>query len=458
MDTSRVLDLIEQGFTVNSVSDQTGFTRTQIANILAEAYLETIQTDEEIVEESYREKPSDLEISEECEDDSSKTISVKYSGKIKKVEEILEEIGLNENEWTVSDIKYNEWQGQRPKDQGLVTLRQVKFYLKKVGTLSIEGTSLQPVTINMPKKALKTRHHHDVKCAVVIPDIQCGFRRNMITGQLESLHDRRALEVAVQMVAELQPDRIVFLGDNLDLAEFSTKFNPTPEHYFTTQAALVELAWWLASFKNVLDKETELCYLGGNHELRLGKFLAEKANQVYALRSADNIKGAPVLSIQNLLGLDRMDITYHEYPSGVVKINKNLVCVHGEIAKNASGATTAELVKKYNYSVIQGHIHRYEVASKTNWDASGNPNIVTSASFGCLCKLDPGVVPGTTSLQNWQQGIGIVSYEDSGLERFSHEFIPIQNGEAIFHGNVYKAESEASIVKEIESSTNFKVS
>lgn len=449
MDTSRVLDLIEQGFTVNSVSDQTGFTRTQIANILAEAYLETVSHDEE---------PSDIEVSEECEDDSSKTISVKYSGKIKKVEEILEEIGLNENEWTVSDIKYNEWQGQRPKDQGLVTLRQVKFYLKKVGTLSIEGASLQPVTINMSKKTFKTRQRHDVKCAVVIPDIQCGFRRNMITGQLESLHDRRALEVAVQMVAELQPHRIIFLGDNLDLAEFSTKFNPTPEHYFTTQAALVELAWWLASFKNVCEHNITIDYLSGNHEKRHDKFLAEKANQVYGLRSADNIKGAPVLSIQNLLGLDKMDITYHEYPSGVVKINKNLVCVHGEITKNASGATTAELVKKYNYSVIQGHIHRYEVASKTNWDASGNPNIVTSASFGCLCKLDPGVVPGTTSLQNWQQGIGIVSYEDSGLERFSHEFIPIQNGEAIFMGNVYRAESESDIVRNIESSTNFKVS
>lgn len=454
MKTSRVLELIEKGFSINSVSDQTGFTRTQIANVLADAYRDSLpQTEEQADEE-----PSDLEVSESYDDESSKTVSVKYSGKIKKVEEIIAEIGLNENEWTVSDIKYNEWQGQRPKDQGTITLRQVKFYLKKITTISNEGVALQPVTINLSKKTYRTRQHHDVRCAVVIPDIQCGFRRNMVTGQLESLHDRQALDVAVQIVKEIQPDRIVFLGDNLDLAEFSTKFNPTPEHYFTTQAALVELAWWLASFKETLDKECVISYLSGNHEHRTNKFLAERANQFYGLRSADNIKGAPVLSIQNLLGLDKMDIEYHEYPAGVVKLNNKLVCVHGEIAKNASGATVAELVKRYNYSVIQGHIHRYEVASKTNWDASGKPNIITSASFGCLCKLDPGVVPGTTSLQNWQQGIGIVSYQIDGDERFSHEFIPIQDGEAIFQGNVYSSESERSIVANIEQSTKFKVS
>lgn len=452
MKTSRVLELIEQGFTVNSVSDQTGFTRTQIANILAEEYIESRKSTTE------DEEPSNLEVSETCEDDSSKTISVKYSGKIKKVEEIIKEIGLNENEWTVSDIKYNEWQGQRPKDQGLITLRQVKFYLKKVGVASIESGSLQPVTINLPRKVNRTRHKSNVKCAVVIPDIQCGFRRNMVTGALESLHDRRALDVAVQIVKEVQPDRIVFLGDNLDLAEFSTKFNPTPEHYFTTQAALVELAWWLASFRDACEYDVKIDYLAGNHCLRLGKFLAERANQFYGLRSADNIKGAPVLSVQNLLGLDKMDIEYHEYPAGIVKLNDRLVCVHGEIAKNAPGATVAELVKRYNYSVIQGHIHRYEVASRTIWDASSEPTVVTSSSFGCLCKLDPGVVPGTTSLQNWQQGIGIVQYEEDGENRFSHEFIPIEKGEAIFMGNVYISENEQAIVSTIEKSTNFKVS
>ena len=253
MKTSRVLELIEQGFSINSVSDQTGFTRTQIANVLADAYRDGLSNAKDVDEEA-----SDLEVSETVEDDSTKTVSVKYSGKIKKVEEIIEEIGLNENEWTVSDIKYNEWQGQRPKDQGTITLRQVKFYLKKISTFSNESTSLQPVTINLPRKTVRTRQYHDIKTAVIIPDIQCGFRRNMVTGALESLHDRQALDVAVQLVAEVQPDRIVFLGDNLDLAEFSTKFNPTPEHYFTTQAALAELAWWLASFKNVCEHDVKI--------------------------------------------------------------------------------------------------------------------------------------------------------------------------------------------------------
>ena len=450
-----VLRLINSGSTINAISNETGYTRTEIANILAEQLRNTtndVKGNDHVVEKD----KSDLEVNEEYSDsEDSRTISVKYSGKIKTVDEIISEIGLDKSEWVVSDIRYNEWQGQRPKDQGVITLRQVKFYLKKVGVSIESPLNLSNITINIPKYSVKNTTEHFIKTAVVIPDIQAGFKRNLITGELESLHDRRALQVALQLVNRIQPDRIIFLGDNLDFAEFSSKFNPTPEHLFTTQASLVELAYWVASFKNASAREIPIDYLFGNHCARMNKYLAEKANGVYGLRAADRLNGPAVLSVENLLGLEQLGITYYDYPNGVVTLNDNLVCVHGEIAKNAPGATVAELVKNNNYSIIQGHIHRYEVASKTIWDVFGNPKVITSASFGCLCKLDPGVVPGTKSRQNWQQGIGLVSYEDDGLQQFSHEFIPIQNGRAIFWGEAYEADSEEDIVDVIVKDTGF---
>jgi hypothetical protein len=81
----------------------------------------------------------------------------------------------------------------------------------------------------------------------------------------------------------------------------------------------------------------------------------------------------------------------------------------------------------------------------------------TAASFGCLCKLDPGVVPGMKHLQNWQQGVGVVWYEEDGLEQFRTEFIPIINGRAIYTSEIFEAETDSMIAHSIEKEMKFKV-
>jgi hypothetical protein len=273
---------------------------------------------------------------------------------------------------------------------------------------------------------------------------------------LNPIHDRRALDVALQITNYLDPDRVILLGDNLDLAEMSTKYLTTPDFYFTTQASLVELSWWLSKIRSINDN-TRIDYLAGNHENRANKYLNEKALTMYGLKNVNDLKGPPALSVEKLLSLSDLDIAYHQYPAGKVAINSNLVCIHGEIAKGGSGATVSELVKSARVSTIQGHIHRHEIATKTTWDAFDNYHMYTAASFGCLCRIDPGVVPGMLHRQNWQQGIGVVWYEEGGLEQFRMEFIPIIDGRAIYTNEIFEAGNEEAIADLIEREMKFKV-
>jgi hypothetical protein len=265
------------------------------------------------------------------------------------------------------------------------------------------------------------------------------------------------MDVALQIARYIKPDRIVLLGDNLDLPQES-KYPTGPEFFFTTQAAAVELAWWLAQFRDI-DPDMEIDYIAGNHDIRAEKALMMNAISAYGLKSVDDLNGPPLLSIPKLLGLDKLNITYHpNYPHGKVVLNDNLVCIHGETAKSESGATVSAVVKDTRVSVIQGHIHRYEVATKTLWGADDTAYMYTAASFGCLCKIDPGAVPGAKAYQNWQQGVGIVYYEDTGLQQFRQEFVPIINGRSILQFEVFESNEEDEIVSAIEYDTNYRVS
>lgn len=449
---SKVVELAREGKTVNYISENTGITRTQIANIL----ISHLNAESKI---SGSQSPSFSVIEEIKDDKNSKEITIKYSGRQKTLDELLSELDIDRSIWEVSNVTYNEWDGMRPNDQGLIRLHQIKVSFRRIKLVTnyeipaAISIYLNSQTTKKPQK-IKSK---SIKTALVLPDMQVGFRRNMVTGELTSIHDRKAMDVALQIARYIKPDRIVLLGDNLDLPQES-KYPTGPEFFFTTQAAAVELAWWLAQFRDI-DPTMEIDYIAGNHDIRAEKALMMNAISAYGLKSVDDLNGPPLLSIPKLLGLDKLNITYHpNYPHGKVVLNDNLVCIHGETAKSESGATVSAVVKDTRVSVIQGHIHRYEVATKTLWGADDTAYMYTAASFGCLCKIDPGAVPGAKAYQNWQQGVGIVYYEETGLQQFRQEFVPIINGRSILQFEVFESNEEDEIVSAIEYDTNYKVS
>ena len=88
-----------------------------------------------------------------------------------------------------------------------------------------------------------------MKAAVVLPDPQIGFRFDPVTRTLDPFHDEKAMDIALQIVQEVQPDKIVNLGDYLDFPQFS-KYAQEPLFAHTTQPAIDRGSSLLGSTKS----------------------------------------------------------------------------------------------------------------------------------------------------------------------------------------------------------------
>jgi len=120
------------------------------------------------------------------------------------------------------------------------------------------------------------------------------------------------------------------------------------------------------------------------------------------------------------------------------KIQYNsLVCIHGNKVGAKSGQSVMKLLDSPRISIIQGHIHRLEMAHKTVW-TQGKPKIYQAVSMGTLARID-GIVPGGGTRYNWQQGFGVIEYDD---ERFHIDTVGIYDGHCIYKGKHYIGKNE----------------
>ena len=242
-------------------------------------------------------------------------------------------------------------------------------------------------------------------------------------------------------------DDIVCVGDNLDLPEMG-KYLTYPAYAQTTQAAIDRSTKFCAEMRAAAPT-AKIIWLAGNHEERMPKYLLVNAGAAYGLRKGNTPDSWPVLSIPYLCRMDEFDVEYRPgYPASDYWINEKLRVIHGDRVKS-SGSTAHIYLNSEKTSVIYGHIHRIEVAYKTREDFDG-PRTIMAASPGCLARID-GAIPSTkggvdldgrplTRHENWQQGLAVVQYEDSGAHRFTYDTIPIYNGWAMYNGKEYQAD------------------
>lgn len=299
--------------------------------------------------------------------------------------------------------------------------------------------------IQLQKTTTKPQKPTTFKTAVVPPDIQIGYFRNR-EGNLEATHDEKALDICLAMIKDIQPEIVVLVGDNLDLPEMG-KYVTYPAYAQTTQASVDRATMFCAQLRAAAP-HARIVWLAGNHEERMPKYLVQNAGAAYGLRKGNTPESWPVLSVPYLCRMDEYGIEYKPgYPAADFWINKKLRIIHGDRVK--SGGSTAHVyLNNEKTSVIYGHIHRIETAFKTREDFDG-PRTIMAASPGCLARID-GAIPSTrggvdldgrplTRHENWQQGIGVVMYEDDNEHKFSYEVATIYDGWSMFRGKEYRA-------------------
>jgi hypothetical protein len=364
------------------------------------------------------------------------------SKRIKTLAQLIEECEIDLDVWEIERHVINKWEvGAKtgPKYSQVIEIHplfQVKAWLVKRKPTMLDPV-VSPVYINvtLPKVA-ELKPTTGALHGMVWPDIQYGFRKSLRTAKLDPFHDRLALDVAIQIAADYPLSFGVYLGDLMDMADWTDKFARGPNFYWTTQPAAIEAKWWLTQFR-MLHPNAKMTLVEGNHEARMPAQLIKHLKEGYGIRSVDGLHLPPLMSIPRILALHELDIEWvDEYPNGEVWINDYIVCEHGPIARGKSGATVSAYVQEVNETRIIGHTHRIECATRTIHERRGTRS-ASVWSVGCLCRID-GAVPAKRARVNWQQAVAMVEYFDDGRPDHRVIPIPIHNGKALFNGKLYE--------------------
>jgi GGDEF domain-containing protein len=281
-----------------------------------------------------------------------------------------------------------------------------------------------------------------METAVILPDMQIGYYR-AADGAFEPTHDEQAIAIAESIIHQLQPDKIIMVGDNLDAPEFG-KYRLSPAFAQTTQAS-IDRATELCFRLRALAPAATIVWIAGNHEERITNATLDNLKAAFGIKRGLAPDSLPVLSVPFLLRMDETEVEYKPgYPAGSYWINERLRVIHGD--KVASGNSTAhKYLANSKTSVIYGHIHRREWAERSREDFDGAKTIL-AASPGTLARCD-GSVPSTKGgidlegrplpiVEDWQQGLAVVTYRPGDGE-FWYEQVAIHSGQAWFRGRVY---------------------
>ena len=392
----------------------------------------------------------------EVQQSNDNVATVYYRGpQIQTPQDLLDYIGWDPAEWECTDRKVKTYQQASKREDthldyqdgsatgvvdkgGVIIATMFSVYVKLVRRCPVAiEPAIAPIVAMATYRSPAASSKAGLLRHLVLPDPHFGFRKRLRDAKLEPMHDRLALDVALQIAKAARVDGLTWLGDDQDMAEWSGQFTKSPEFYWTTQPALLESHWHKAQFRKALPKARHLV-LGGNHdEKRLADALADHLPAAYGLQSAGDYRldGEQLLSLPHLLGLESLGIEYvGGYPDAVVWLNERVALEHGDNSKLTAG----------DFVTVCGHYHRREWISQTRWTAKG-PVVGESFCPGMLGRIDG--LPGRTERNNWQQGIALIDYDPTGTA-YSITSIGIENGRAVWNGRLFEGRDRVEEIVE----------
>ena len=364
---------------------------------------------------------------------------------IETPEQLIAAAGLDMTRWEITSSKVNTWPVATKDPSGEVTV--TRLWQVRVDLRPRTIPAIPPDWGRPPPFERRVEPSPGDQC-VVLPDMQIGYRWRLDPAgrsYLDPFHDRSAIDAALQLVADVAPSDVILLGDNLDLSAMSMRWTVEDSVRQTLHPALLETRWLLWRLRSIVPK-ARITYFAGNHEDRLGRLLSERAPELVGATLPD---GTKALSLAAWIGCEALGIDWVPYPENRWLWDRVFV-EHGRIVGSGSGSTAAKLARfKGNHSHLQGHIHRIEIAQSTYATPKGH-RTVWSGSVGCLCRLD-GAVPGSPTVPNWQQGVGVIVADHEGGEDEIHP-IRIRGGRLTWGGRVLTGRDYAA---ELAGAANF---
>lgn len=254
-----------------------------------------------------------------------------------------------------------------------------------------------------------------IRTVVIWSDAQIGHLRRS-DDTLESIHDPHAIDLALQITADVAPDEIGWIGDWLDLPSLS-KYEQPREYERTLQSAIDEGHRLLCEAISAAGEQCKRrVFIGGNHDARFEKSVIKYNRDLVGLRPANTDPNDwGVLSVPSLLHFKSLGIEFPgHYPGGEWWLTSDLVAVHAPPKPHEFAA-----------SVIHGHTHKLTRTPYVAHRSNGRHEMFLY-DIGCLCKTgktdDPQrtmvtQTPSDRGRTNWQQGIGYVEIIDGEVPR-----------------------------------------
>lgn len=302
-------------------------------------------------------------------------------------------------------------------------------------------TQAAPARITPSRRKVPQRDH---KRLFVFSDAQIDYRR-LPSGELEPIHDERALRVARLICRDFQPDEIINLGDTVDLAALS-RFDPDSNHFQRTIGPAFQRVHDMFSEYQADNPNAKITEVDSNHNTRLKKHFLRNSPDLYGFQRPGDPDEFPMFTYPYMINGRHFNLNWvsgygaAEYVYGEEYDKPPIVFKHGTTAVSNSSTAAKESRENPETHVVRGHSHRTETAHRTT--RSGH--YLASIVVGALCRID-GAVPSYHSAvddhggvvkhqENWQNSVLLIHDYDGDYE-FQH--VMIRDGKAHFNGKLY---------------------
>jgi hypothetical protein len=314
-------------------------------------------------------------------------------------EKLLRRVGLDPEEWLVTNVKAREgtWGNPDAPNEQIrleVSVRPVKATIKPP-----DLSDLPPIPKPRPRKV----KGNEAKLAYVIGDHHAPR------------HDKTFHALFLQLLRDDQPDLIEVNGDAGDFPSVSRHRTEEAYNHHANEC----LAGMVAILRDYRDaaKDAQIRLKRGNHDSRLYYYSKDNAPEIEAIAPGGGFDPEgqpdprPWHDLTRLLYTEYHHIEYvtEDWDQAETDINHRLSAVHGHSTTKNPGA---KILSDFTGSTLQNHTHRLSLYYKTSHGPDG-PEIRLAGECGCACEVNRAGL-GYQKNPDWQNGAMQVRYWDDG--------------------------------------------
>lgn len=213
------------------------------------------------------------------------------------------------------------------------------------------------------------------------------------------LHDEDYLKRTLKLAKDLQPEKIIHVGDETDATTIGRWVRDSPEEVEGNLQTQIDVTHtWLRRFREACPSASfEICY--SNHLDRFSQSIRTRLPAFRHLRA---------LSIESLFGLDELGISFRRE---AFEVFPGVIAGHGHQWNLTSAnqySKGTQTVHKLGVSVVAGHTHRPLLSSiSTGYNFQMDSKFYMNVGCSMAFKHAEYI---TSKSPEWGHGVGILSW------------------------------------------------